>query len=74
MEQADIEIWHVYDAIICPTLVLRGADSLLLSAETAQAMTERGPKATLVTVAGVGHAPALMAADQVETIAGWLGL
>jgi pimeloyl-ACP methyl ester carboxylesterase len=69
---ADIDIWPVYDAIACPTLVIRGADSLLLSAETAQAMTERGPKATLVTVAGAGHAPALMADDQVETVAGWL--
>ena len=73
-EQADIDIWPVYDAIACPTLLIRGADSLLLLPETAQAMTERGPKATLVTVTGAGHAPALMADDQVETIAGWLGL
>jgi pimeloyl-ACP methyl ester carboxylesterase len=71
---ADIEIWPVYDAIACPTLLIRGADSLLLSAETAEAMTRRGPKATLVTIAGAGHAPALMADDQVETIADWLGL
>ncbi|HMR31214.1 MAG TPA: alpha/beta hydrolase [Geminicoccaceae bacterium] len=71
---ADIEIWPVYDAIACPTLLIRGADSLLLSAETAEAMTGRGPKAKLVTFTGAGHAPALMADDQVEAIAGWLGL
>ena len=68
----DVEIWPLYDAVACPTLLIRGAASVLLTAETAQAMTERGPKATLVTVAGTGHAPALMADDQVETIAGWL--
>jgi pimeloyl-ACP methyl ester carboxylesterase len=71
---ADIEVWPVYDAITCPTLVIHGAESLLLTTETAQAMTQRGPKATLVTVAGAGHAPALMAEDQVEAIAGWLGI
>ena len=71
---ADIEIWPVYDAIACPTLLIRGADSLLLSADTAQAMAERGPKAKLVTFAGAGHAPALMADDQIEAIAGWLAL
>ena len=70
---ADIEIWPVYDAITCPTLLIRGGDSLLLSADTAKAMTERGPKASLVTFAGAGHAPALMANDQIEAIAGWLG-
>ncbi len=73
-EPADIDIWPVYDAIACPTLLIRGADSLLLLPDTAQAMTERGPKATLVTMAGAGHAPALMAEDQVEAIAGWLAL
>ena len=40
-------------------LVLRGADSDLLEPAVAQAMTERGPRATLVTVPGCGHAPAL---------------
>ena len=69
----DVDIWGIYDAIRCPTLVLHGADSLLLSAETARAMTARGPKAEVATFAGVGHAPALMAADQIETIAGWAG-
>jgi acetyl esterase/lipase len=46
----------VWDAIRCPTLVLRGAQSDLLSVATAQAMTARGPKARLVEFPGVGHA------------------
>jgi hypothetical protein len=40
-------LWASYDSLRCPTLLLRGADSDLLSAATAQAMTQRGPKARL---------------------------
>ncbi len=61
-------LWRGYDAITCPTLLLRGAQSDLLSAETAAAMTQRGPKASLHEFAGVGHAPTLVAADQIEVI------
>jgi pimeloyl-ACP methyl ester carboxylesterase len=64
----DVDLWQVYDAISCPTLLLRGEASDVLSAETAQAMTERGPKANLITYAGVGHAPALMDAGQIGDI------
>ncbi len=64
----DIDLWPLYEAISCPTLLLRGANSTLLDAETADAMTRRGPKATLVTFEGIGHAPALMALDQIAAI------
>ena len=64
--------WAAYDAIRCPTLLLRGADSDLLERATALAMTERGPKARLVEFAGVGHAPTLVAADQVATVRSFL--
>jgi pimeloyl-ACP methyl ester carboxylesterase len=57
--------WLAYDAIRCPTLLLRGADSDLLTRETALAMTQRGPKAQLREFAGVGHAPTIVADDQV---------
>lgn len=61
-------LWQRYDSLRCPTLVLRGAESDLLSHETARAMTQRGPKARLVELAGVGHAPTLVAADQVALV------
>ena len=61
-------LWMGYDAIVCPTLLLRGAVSDLLSEATAQAMTQRGPKARLVEFAGVGHAPMLVQADQVAAV------
>lgn len=63
--QADALLWSAYDAISCPTLLVRGAESDLLSREVAQAMTTRGPKAKLVEFPGIGHAPTFMHADQI---------
>ena len=65
-------LWHSYDRLRCPTLLLRGADSDLLSAATAQAMTQRGPQAKLVEFAGVGHAPTLVQPDQVQAVRAFL--
>lgn len=64
----DVDLWAFWDAIAVPTLVLRGKQSDLLTPETARQMTVRGPKAELVEFAGVGHAPALMAEDQVAVV------
>jgi len=61
-------LWQAYDAIRCPTLLLRGADSDLLSRETAHAMTERGPRARLREFAGVGHAPMLVVPEQISVV------
>jgi pimeloyl-ACP methyl ester carboxylesterase len=61
-------LWAAYDAIRCPTLLLRGADSDVLSRETAAAMNTRGPHARVHEFAGVGHAPTLVAADQVAVV------
>ena len=58
------DLWPVWDAIRCPTLVLRGAQSDLLSPATAAAMAARGPRPRVVEFAGVGHAPMLLAPDQ----------
>ena len=54
-----------YDAIRCETLVVRGAESDLLTAEVAQSMTQRGPKARLVELPGVGHAPTFVHENQI---------
>jgi pimeloyl-ACP methyl ester carboxylesterase len=69
---ADINLWEVWDKITCATLVLRGAESMLLTAETAAEMQTRGPKASVVTIPKAGHAPALMDRGQVDIIARWL--
>jgi pimeloyl-ACP methyl ester carboxylesterase len=65
-------VWQVYDSVTAETLLLRGADSDLLSKETALQMTQRGPKAKLVEFAGVGHAPTLIAQDQVQAVTAFL--
>ncbi len=57
-------LWQSYDRVACPTLLLRGADSDLLSHDTALAMTQRGPRARLHEFAGVGHAPTLVQPEQ----------
>lgn len=69
---ADVDLWAFWDRVKVPTLVFRGADSDLLSAATATRMAERGPHARVVTLPGIGHAPALMAGDQMDLIESWL--
>jgi len=65
-------LWDLYDAIAVPTLVLRGQESDLLSAATAQAMQVRGPRARCIEFAGVGHAPTLIADDQIRAVSDFL--
>jgi pimeloyl-ACP methyl ester carboxylesterase len=67
-ELTDVVLWPLWDAISCPTLLLRGDQSDLLLAATAQEMTQRGPRARLVEFEGVGHAPMLMAEDQIAVV------
>jgi pimeloyl-ACP methyl ester carboxylesterase len=70
--QGEALLWQMYDAITADTLLLRGADSDLLSVATAQTMAGRGPCARLVEFSGVGHAPTLIAADQVAVVTQFL--
>ncbi len=70
--EGDIELWNVWDAIRCPTLVIRGAQSDLLARETALEMTRRGPKAKLVELPGIGHAPTLLHEDQIAVVRDFL--
>jgi len=66
--QSAPDLWPMYDAIRCPTLVVRGAQSDILSAETAAQMTQRGPRAQCIAFEGVGHAPTFIARDQIEAV------
>ena len=68
----DLVLWPVWDAIRCPVTVIRGALSDLLRPDTLAEMQTRGPKTTAHEIPGVGHAPALMDADQLDLIAAWL--
>lgn len=68
----DVSLWASWDRIEQPVLVLRGAQSDLLLASTAAEMCRRGPKARVIEFDDIGHAPALMADDQVRAVCGFL--
>lgn len=69
---ADWQCWEAYDRIGCPTLLLRGACSDLLSAGMAAEMATRGPCCRVETIPGCGHAPALNTEDQLAVVADFL--
>jgi pimeloyl-ACP methyl ester carboxylesterase len=68
----DVMLWTHWDRIDCPVLVLRGSLSDVLLPATAEEMTRRGPRAQVIEFPGVGHAPALMSPDQVESVCAFL--
>jgi pimeloyl-ACP methyl ester carboxylesterase len=68
----DAELWPLYDALTCPTLVLRGEQSDLLTRATAVEMSQRGPRAKVVEIAHVGHAPTLLHDDQIAVVRDFL--
>ena len=72
VQENEALLWAAYDAMTCPTLLIRGANSSLLPSQSAQAMTQRGPKAKLVELPGIGHAPMLMHADQIAIVKDFL--
>ena len=72
MPEGDLELWPLYDAVRGPMLVVRGALSDLLTRQTCESMKTRGPKAKVVEIEGVGHAPTLMHDDQIAVVRGFL--
>ena len=69
----DISLWHVWDKVACPTLILHGEDSDLLHASTVRAMVKRGEAARkglvrAIEVRDCGHAPALMNDAQISVV------
>ena len=58
-------LWAAYDAIACPTLLVRGEHSDLLSRQTAEQMRARGPRPEFAEIAGTGHAPTFIDPAQI---------
>lgn len=71
-QQGEAVLWAAYDRIQAQTLLLRGRDSDLLSTATAREMAGRGPRAQVVEFSGVGHAPTMVADDQVQVVRDFL--
>ncbi len=67
-----IDLWPLYEGVRCPTLVIRGAESDLLTRDTWRQMGERGPRAKLAEIPGVGHAPMFLSADQIAVVRDFL--
>jgi len=72
MPEKDMELWPIWNAIQCPTMVVHGAQSDLLTAATCEQMKQTGPKAKVVDIDGVGHAPTLLHADQIKVVRDFL--
>ncbi len=69
-----VDLWEPLPRIPCPTLVVRGAESDILSAEVAKKMTERLPDGRVVEIAGAGHTvPADRPEEFVRQIRAFLG-
>jgi len=71
-QAAEAAIWGLYDQIQAQVLLIRGQESDLLTPGTAQAMTERGPRAQLLQWPGIGHAPTLTTPEQIDALARFL--
>lgn len=65
-------LWALYDQIQAKTLLIRGQESDLLTAQTATEMTQRGPRAQLQTWPGFGHAPTLTGDAQIAAVSAFL--
>ena len=65
-------LWAAYDAIKADTLVVRGEHSDLLNHLTVENMRQRGPKARVVEVQGVGHAPTFVQNEQIHLVRDFL--
>ena len=68
----DTDLWAFYDLLKCPLLLIRGAESDLLTRDTAQQMASRGPKASVIEIPGTGHAPMLMEDSQIAMVKNFL--
>lgn len=64
--------WSIYDQIQAEVLLIRGQESDLLVPSTAQAMTERGPRARLIEWAGIGHAPTMTTPEHIGVLSDFL--
>ena len=75
-EVPEYPMWNEYDALNIPVMVLRGANSDLISPETVQTMHTRGPGAKALLrseeITGCGHAPALNVPAQWQLVMDFL--
>jgi cobalt-zinc-cadmium efflux system protein len=59
-------LWNSFDAIQIPTLIVRGAESDLLSSATVAEMCARNPHASSIEIPEAGHAPAFILPNHIQ--------
>ena len=67
-----VDLWSIWAQVRCPVLVLRGADSDVLTRATVDRMQAEKPDLQVVEFEGAGHAPALMDREQIAAVARFL--
>ncbi len=67
------DLWKAWDKVACPSLIVRGQASDILSSQTVEAMLKRNPLATSLEVPNVGHAPTFSSSTQIEMVREFLG-
>lgn len=63
-----VDLWPTWDRVRSPTLVLRGGESDVLLPSVLQDMERRGPTTRIIEFPGIGHAPWLMAEEQIGPV------
>jgi pimeloyl-ACP methyl ester carboxylesterase len=66
-----IDLWRTWQRVDCPCLVLRGAESDFLLPAVVERMCQ-SPKVRAIEIPGCGHAPALLAAEQLAPLVDFL--
>jgi pimeloyl-ACP methyl ester carboxylesterase len=67
------ELWEAWRALSCPVLLVRGADSDVLAADTAQRMLTENPNVSFASIPDCGHSITLDSPDGLlEVVNPWL--
>lgn len=69
-----IDLWLHYTRVLAPILIVRGAESDILSPDTAARMLKVQRGARMAEVPGVGHAPSLVEPEALAAIRDFLAL
>ena len=73
LTQPQADLWPLFDALDgLPLALIRGANSSLLSAETAEEMQRRRPDMIFADVPGRGHVPFLDEPEALDALTTWL--
>ncbi len=68
----DVELWHYWESIKIPTLIIRGANSQFLSVDTINTMQQINELTSYVTIKGAAHAPFLHTTEHCTIINNFL--